>query len=520
MQRFQLLLWLCATLSFNALQAQCIQGNCFNGVGQINFPSGSTYQGDFKNGQFHGKGVFNYTDGRMYNGNFRNGQFHGKGTFQSVDKSIYKGDYQNGKREGDGVLTLANGDVYTGQWKADNLNGIAKYIASEGWTYTGAWYNDAPTQDAGICLVGGEKLKLGFDECRNIAGGKTHTAETAALKEYTAASFKFSDGSLWYGPVEDGFPIGTGKCEFPDGKVYEGEWKRTYPHGLGGLIYPDGRVSYGNWEAGVLKERLETPFAMVKQTMKKKAPLSKSETGKAKVWAIIVGVAQYSAMPSLKYSDDDAYLMYAFYKSPEGGALPDEQISLLIDEGASRTNIINALKEKAALADSGDVLVFYYSGHGLKDNLTAHDFDGSRNLVSYTEIYDILDKSSASQKVCYIDACYAGSLSMAKDVSGINRTVDLFYDALGKTRPGVALILSSKSTETSKENSGLRQGVFSYFLIQGLKGRADSNDDNIVSVYELFAYLQKEVSTYTQGMQNPVISGEYDATLPLAAIRQ
>ena len=42
------------------------------------------------------------------------------------------------------------------------------------------------------------------------------------------------------------------------------------------------------------------------------------------VWAVIIGVAAYDHMPALRYTDDDAYRMYAFFKSPEGGALDDD----------------------------------------------------------------------------------------------------------------------------------------------------------------------------------------------------
>lgn len=51
-----------------------------------------------------------------------------------------------------------------------------------------------------------------------------------------------------------------------------------------------------------------------------------------KIWTVVVGVARYEHMPALRYSDDDAYRIYAFLKSPEGGALKDDQIKILVDE--------------------------------------------------------------------------------------------------------------------------------------------------------------------------------------------
>jgi uncharacterized caspase-like protein len=81
------------------------------------------------------------------------------------------------------------------------------------------------------------------------------------------------------------------------------------------------------------------------------------------------------------------------------------------------------------------------------------------------------------------------------------------------------MLLSSMSDEYSLETSGIRQGVFSHFLIRGLKGEADANKDHIVSVTELFDFVESNVTDYTQYKQNPVISGNYDEHLPISTVR-
>jgi uncharacterized caspase-like protein len=73
--------------------------------------------------------------------------------------------------------------------------------------------------------------------------------------------------------------------------------------------------------------------------------------------------------------------------------------------------------------------------------------------------------------------------------------------------------------EYSLELSGIRQGVFSHFMIRGLKGEADSNKDRVVSVIELFDFVKQNVQERTQYEQNPVISGNYDERLPISMVR-
>ena len=81
------------------------------------------------------------------------------------------------------------------------------------------------------------------------------------------------------------------------------------------------------------------------------------QNDEVKVWAVVVGIGRYTTMPVLKYTDDDAYHIYAFLKSPEGGALPDKQIRLLIDEDATRSNIIRAMRSVFLKADENDVVL-------------------------------------------------------------------------------------------------------------------------------------------------------------------
>ena len=94
-----------------------------------------------------------------------------------------------------------------------------------------------------------------------------------------------------------------------------------------------------------------------------------------------------------------------------------------------------------------------------------------------------------------------------------------YYKTLAQAEAGTALIMSSKSSETSLESSGLRQGVFSHFLIRGLKGEADRDDDKIVSVQELYDFIHGNVRDYTGMRQSPVIQGDYDPKMTVAVKR-
>jgi uncharacterized caspase-like protein len=237
-----------------------------------------------------------------------------------------------------------------------------------------------------------------------------------------------------------------------------------------------------------------------------------------KVWAVVVGVAAYNHMPTLRYTDDDAYRMFAFLKSPEGGALTDEQVRILIDDEATKTNIENAMREVFSKAGANDLVLLYFSGHGLKGSFLPIDYDGYNNKFHHEEIAAILNDSPAKFKLCIADACHSGSL-MAMKSGEISNALEAYYKSLAEAQAGTALIMSSKSDETSLESSGLRQGVFSHFLIRGLKGEADADYDKLVTIQELFDFINDNVRSYTGNRQSPLIKGDYDAKMPVAVVR-
>jgi uncharacterized caspase-like protein len=238
----------------------------------------------------------------------------------------------------------------------------------------------------------------------------------------------------------------------------------------------------------------------------------------SKVFALVVGVASYDHMPVLRYTDDDAYRFYAFLKSLEGGALPDEQVRVLIDEEATRENVLNSMDEVFSQAGPNDLIIFYFSGHGLNGSFLPIDFDGFNNKIAHEEVAAAFNKCKARFKLCLADACHSGSLIAMRSAEPEPALVQ-FYSYLAKSVSGTALLMSSKADETSLESAGLRQGVFSHFLIRGLKGEADTNKDKVVTVQELFDFINDKVRDYTGNRQSPVIKGTYDPKMPVAVVR-
>jgi hypothetical protein len=349
-------------------------------------------------------------------------------------------------------------------------------------------------------------------------------------------TYVFSKGTAKYvGRFQNDMPNGQGEVFYANGEHYKGEWMNGSFNGAGTLTLKDKTKVAGLWKNGVYvgKSTLASTVQTKPNPSKPKPPKTNSHPAtdnpvattstpvaspKTKVWAVIIGIADYDHMPSLRYTDDDAYRVYAFLKSPEGGALRDDQIKILIDEAANKESITQSMRDVFSKAGKDDLVMLYFSGHGLKGSFLPSDFDGYNYKLLHEEINTILKESPAKYKLCIADACHSGSLLELK--SGSTQSVlTTYYETLAQANPGTALIMSSKSNETSLESNKLRQGVFSHFLIRGLKGEADLDFDKVVSVQELYNFIAQNVRIYTNNKQSPVIQGDYDRKMLVSIVR-
>ncbi len=479
------------------------------GEGELFYTDGGYYKGQFKKSKFNGQGYYKYPNGDTYNGNWKNNLSEGQGTYTYKGGNRYEGNFKSGKFEGKGIMFYADGTRYEGDWVRNKKEGNGKFINTSGKVKEGIWAQGKLVSSPDRQIVNSTPSKQkpsGLTNCNSnfCKNGKG---------EYT-----YRDGSRYVGTFLNGTPEGEGTCFYKNGDKYVGGWKNHAPHGEGFMYYSYGKIIGAVWEKGTIKTVLHNNKA--RQVIDEY--VEKDVNSEVKIWAVIVGVAQYKHLQVLKYTDDDAYRYYAFLKSPEGGALPDEQIRVLIDEDATRENILRGMKQVFYQADENDVVLFYFSGHGYDGSFVPVDFDGYNNLLRHTEVKNILEKSAARHKICFADACHSGSAgnnTLAARSANYYEPINRYYKAFEQSKGGLALLLSSKGEEFSLEDGGLRQGIYSHYLMRGLKGAADTNKDKVVTIAEIHRYVYKNVRKYTANAQTPMLTGHFDQQMPVAVLR-
>lgn len=230
--------------------------------------------------------------------------------------------------------------------------------------------------------------------------------------------------------------------------------------------------------------------------------------------AIVIGVSDYSKLRSskqLQYADDDAKLMVDYLKSWE-----NIEINLFTDQNATDKDKIG---QEIALAlrnaKEGEKVILYFSGHG---DISEIDENG------YLLLSNVENPTDAEYG--FSDALPMGAIKM-RALKAIKRGVEVYmifdacksgfaeaavkeHNVINEVDEGV-LMLSSKHDEFSQELPELEHGVFTYYLVNGLRGNADKNNDQEITSEELKAYVIPNVSKQTDKKQNPVIEfPEYD----------
>lgn len=230
--------------------------------------------------------------------------------------------------------------------------------------------------------------------------------------------------------------------------------------------------------------------------------------------ALIVGQNRGgTTVEDLRYAESDAKRISAMLRIYAG--FETENISLLLSPDS--ISLMRAGKELvvkiASDTDPGNILLFFfYSGHADEKGLL---LDSTH--FAFTAIKDLLDGSGAGIRIAIFDACQSGVVVAFKG----GRRAEPFFITSQKKMKGEVWIASSSADERAQESESLKSSLFSFHLINGLRGSADVSSDNKVTVNEAYQYAYRktiETSALTSGIiQHPVyrfnISGEGDIVL-------
>ena len=266
-------------------------------------------------------------------------------------------------------------------------------------------------------------------------------------------------------------------------------------------------------------------------------------------WALLVGCTEFDILPILNLGGNDRVVMEIKNLLLASDHWQQNHIKILTGKNATKKNIVNGLKWLDKMDDENDICFFYISTHGNqgrdifpKDEEDSLDeylltYDSYRKLpligwglLPWTQLRDdrlkmLLNRLDSKGVFVIIDSCFSGGFNDPPSNSLVYKKI---FCPMDKTKsletwmgefvkelrgPGRVILMSG-------EEDRITQGLcFTYFAMEGMQGRGNTNNDSICTAEEIFAYASPLTTAwlklYKNFYQYPQIYDDYPGELPI-----
>jgi serine/threonine protein kinase len=227
--------------------------------------------------------------------------------------------------------------------------------------------------------------------------------------------------------------------------------------------------------------------------------------------ALLIGIGDYlhtDRVTPLRYAARDAQALSALLVDPDVCGFPPDRVMLLTDAEARRDEIVKRLsKWLPEHARGAEIVLLYFAGHGVVNRigpreegfLLPQDADPDDLVTRGLAMADLarwLDAIEAKALVLCLDCCHSGRvLTRGTDPAPIATRDMTIRPALLSSLAGRHryILASCDDGQVSVEAEPLGHGLFTYHLLEGLRGEADRDGDSRVGVAELFEYVAEAV---------------------------
>jgi uncharacterized caspase-like protein len=248
--------------------------------------------------------------------------------------------------------------------------------------------------------------------------------------------------------------------------------------------------------------------------------------GPGKTYALVVGISKYQKLPMdawLQYPDADAKVLSQHFASPRGGGIPADQMLVLTNDQGTTAAIREGLKTfLQTRPGSNDTVFILIAGHGTVDNTGAYilTYDSDPQNLAGTalpmaELHSDVEQALAKvgHVVLLADVCRAATIAGQK-TAAVGDSVASIGEAAGE----MLGLMAARPKELSLEGPdfGGGHGAFTWAVLRGLEGAADSDKNGFVEAGELIDFVTTEVPGLTHNKQHPRDFGTMENSTKLA----
>jgi len=228
------------------------------------------------------------------------------------------------------------------------------------------------------------------------------------------------------------------------------------------------------------------------------------------LYVLAIGISEYKeAGLQLKFAHHDADSIAQTFQKRGKGLFRDIYLKTLLDKKAVLANIYKTFEQLSTKIKASDVFVLFLAGHGKvidgnyyfipQDALYENADLFQKVILSDKDLVKLLQKIKALKSLILIDTCFAAhlvknQLALASTRNALEEKTAL--DRLMRSSGRTAMAAASSEQYAFEGHKG--HGVFTYALLQGFKGLADSNRNGLLSINELCDYVRFEVPKITE----------------------
>lgn len=246
-------------------------------------------------------------------------------------------------------------------------------------------------------------------------------------------------------------------------------------------------------------------------------PRGLEEAYRSRRVALVVGIDQYTdpALGDLAFAAKDARDLAQVLSDP---TLGDYEVVSVLAGDVPRQAFWDAFRAVTAHLQRDDTFVLYVAAHGTLDvgaggtelfvlPTDAWLAQARTGGIAVAELADAVARLPAKRRVTILDSCHS-----AGGRSAVAPATRARIDSLrGPVPPPAALDVSAFEArlyaahynQPAIEDKALQNGVYSHYLVDGLRGAADGDGDGLVEVMEAHTWARDRTLEYTGGAQVP-----------------